>query len=171
MQRIRDRQQRSRSTAVRCGKGKRHTENAAAARRRGHCLLISADGYDQCSFSPNALTRPCLTVRLGHASLGTSGCTSRLSPPMLRYGIINRPSQDKQSCGRKHRQLTICFRLAQALRRLTPREEYDRAYRLRVASQLSVLHHPLPKEEQLTAEQVSLLSPPYPGHSFCDQLN
>jgi len=40
-----------------------------------------------------------------------------------------------------------------ALRRLTPREEYDRAYRLRVASQLSILHHPLPKEEQLTAEQ------------------
>merc|ERR1711939_834359 len=40
-----------------------------------------------------------------------------------------------------------------ALRRLTPREEYDRAYRLRVASQLSVLHHPLPKEEHLKAEQ------------------
>ncbi|KAL7005484.1 Cytochrome b-c1 complex subunit 7 [Cystobasidiomycetes sp. EMM_F5] len=40
-----------------------------------------------------------------------------------------------------------------ALKRLTPREEYDRAYRLRVASQLSVLHHPLPKEQQLTADQ------------------
>lgn len=43
-----------------------------------------------------------------------------------------------------------------ALKRLTPREEYDRAYRLRVASQLSVLHHPLPKEQQLTQQQVSL---------------
>ena len=42
----------------------------------------------------------------------------------------------------------------QALRRLTPREEYDRAYRLRLASQLSVLHHPLPKEQHLTAQQV-----------------
>lgn len=42
-----------------------------------------------------------------------------------------------------------------ALKRLTPREEYDRAYRLRVASQLSVLHHPLPKEQQLTQQQVS----------------
>ncbi|CAD6565003.1 MAG: Cytochrome b-c1 complex subunit 7 [Cyphobasidiales sp. Tagirdzhanova-0007] len=46
------------------------------------------------------------------------------------------------------------FLLIQALKRLTPREEYDRAYRLRVASQLSVLHHPLPKEQQLTPEQV-----------------
>lgn len=41
-----------------------------------------------------------------------------------------------------------------ALHRLTPREEYDRAYRIRLASQLSVLHHGLPKEQVMSAEQV-----------------
>lgn len=61
----------------------------------------------------------------------------------------------------------------QALHRLTPREEYDRAYRIRLASQLSVLHHGLPKEQVLSAEHVrqrqqcsmntvnTLLTPPF----------
>jgi ubiquinol-cytochrome c reductase subunit 7 len=42
----------------------------------------------------------------------------------------------------------------QALSRLTPREEYDRAYRIRLATQLSVLHHGLPKDQVLPKEQV-----------------
>jgi len=40
-----------------------------------------------------------------------------------------------------------------ALTRLTPREHYDRAFRLKRASQASVLHAPLPKEQWLTAEE------------------
>jgi len=34
-----------------------------------------------------------------------------------------------------------------ALKRLTPREQYDRAYRFKLASQASVQHKPLPKEQ------------------------
>jgi len=34
-----------------------------------------------------------------------------------------------------------------ALNRLTPREQYDRGYRFKLASQSSVLHKPLPKEQ------------------------
>ncbi|KAF8892621.1 ubiquinol-cytochrome C reductase complex 14kD subunit-domain-containing protein [Infundibulicybe gibba] len=40
-----------------------------------------------------------------------------------------------------------------ALTRLTPREGYDRAYRLKRASQASVLHAPLPKEQWLKPEE------------------
>ncbi|CAA7267655.1 unnamed protein product [Cyclocybe aegerita] len=47
-----------------------------------------------------------------------------------------------------------------ALTRLTPREKYDRAYRLKRASQASVLHAPLPKELWITeAEDVRYLRP------------
>ncbi|RDB24153.1 Cytochrome b-c1 complex subunit 7 [Hypsizygus marmoreus] len=40
-----------------------------------------------------------------------------------------------------------------ALSRLTTREKYDRAYRLKRASQASVLHGPLPKEQWLKPEE------------------
>ncbi|KAG5645820.1 hypothetical protein DXG03_005161 [Asterophora parasitica] len=40
-----------------------------------------------------------------------------------------------------------------ALGRLTTREKYDRAFRLKRASQASVLHAPLPKEQWLSAEE------------------
>ncbi|KAG6909438.1 hypothetical protein DXG01_000423 [Tephrocybe rancida] len=40
-----------------------------------------------------------------------------------------------------------------ALTRLTLREKYDRAFRLKRASQASVLHAPLPKEQWMTAEE------------------
>ncbi|KAF8638494.1 hypothetical protein AX16_010477 [Volvariella volvacea WC 439] len=40
-----------------------------------------------------------------------------------------------------------------ALGRLTPRENYDRAFRLKRASQASVLHQPLPKEQWMPAEE------------------
>ncbi|KXN82531.1 Cytochrome b-c1 complex subunit 7 [Leucoagaricus sp. SymC.cos] len=40
-----------------------------------------------------------------------------------------------------------------ALTRLTPREHYDRAYRLKRASQASVLHKPLEKAEWTPAEE------------------
>lgn len=42
----------------------------------------------------------------------------------------------------------------QALNRLTPQEKYDRAYRLKRASQASVLHAPLPREQWITPEEV-----------------
>ncbi|KAF4615120.1 hypothetical protein D9613_002772 [Agrocybe pediades] len=47
-----------------------------------------------------------------------------------------------------------------ALNRLTPREQYDRAFRLKRASQASVLHAPLAKEEWTPAsEDVRYLAP------------
>jgi len=40
-----------------------------------------------------------------------------------------------------------------ALGRLTSRENYDRAFRIKVASQCSVLHDNLPKEKWLPVEE------------------
>ncbi|KAH8928478.1 ubiquinol-cytochrome c reductase subunit 7 [Atractiella rhizophila] len=40
-----------------------------------------------------------------------------------------------------------------ALTRLEPREQYDRAFRLRRAIHYSMLHEPLPKEQWTTEEQ------------------
>jgi hypothetical protein len=45
----------------------------------------------------------------------------------------------------------------QALSRLTKRELYDRAYRLRIAHQCAVLHRDLPRHQQTTPAQVCLL--------------
>jgi ubiquinol-cytochrome c reductase subunit 7 len=42
----------------------------------------------------------------------------------------------------------------QALARLTPKEKYDRAYRLKRAAHQSVLHEPLPREQWLKPEEV-----------------
>ncbi|KAF9009356.1 cytochrome b-c1 complex subunit 7 [Cyathus striatus] len=47
-----------------------------------------------------------------------------------------------------------------ALTRLTEREKYDRAFRFKRASQASVLHAPLPKEEWTKPEEVYFLSSP-----------
>ncbi|KIK06474.1 hypothetical protein K443DRAFT_674132 [Laccaria amethystina LaAM-08-1] len=47
-----------------------------------------------------------------------------------------------------------------ALSRLTPREAYDRAYRLKRASQASVVHAPLPKEQWTQpSEDIRYLKP------------
>ncbi|KAF8201480.1 cytochrome b-c1 complex subunit 7 [Pholiota molesta] len=47
-----------------------------------------------------------------------------------------------------------------ALGRLTPAEAYDRAYRIKRASQASVLHAPLPKEQWIKPEEdVRYLAP------------
>ncbi|KAG6884940.1 hypothetical protein C0993_007122 [Termitomyces sp. T159_Od127] len=47
-----------------------------------------------------------------------------------------------------------------ALTRLTVREKYDRAYRLKRASQASVLHAPLPKEQWTSpTEDIRYLKP------------
>ncbi|KIO34412.1 hypothetical protein M407DRAFT_240691 [Tulasnella calospora MUT 4182] len=47
-----------------------------------------------------------------------------------------------------------------ALGRLTAREGFDRAYRLKMSHQLAVLHRPLPKEQWLTAkDDVRYLAP------------
>ncbi|KAF8921549.1 ubiquinol-cytochrome-c reductase complex subunit 6 [Mucidula mucida] len=40
-----------------------------------------------------------------------------------------------------------------AIKRLTPAEQYDRAYRLKRACQASVLHKPLPKEQWTKPEE------------------
>jgi ubiquinol-cytochrome c reductase subunit 7 len=45
-----------------------------------------------------------------------------------------------------------------ALGRLTERESYDRAFRLKQAIQLSVMHRELPKENWLKPEEVSTLT-------------
>jgi ubiquinol-cytochrome c reductase subunit 7 len=50
--------------------------------------------------------------------------------------------------------LCLSWLLLQAISRLTEREQYDRAYRFRVASQCSVLHKELPKEQWTPPEQV-----------------
>ncbi|KAI9622024.1 hypothetical protein H4Q26_015462 [Puccinia striiformis f. sp. tritici PST-130] len=50
--------------------------------------------------------------------------------------------------------------MQKAISRLTEREQYDRAYRFRVASQLSVLHKELPKEQWTKPEDdVRYLTP------------
>lgn len=49
----------------------------------------------------------------------------------------------------------------QAIQRLTPREHYDRAFRLKRASQASVLHKPLPKEQWLAPEEVCPSASPF----------
>ena len=56
--------------------------------------------------------------------------------------------------------MSICLgviHVIQALTRLTPREYYDRSYRLKRACQASVLHAPLPKEQWTKPEDVCLL--------------
>lgn len=47
----------------------------------------------------------------------------------------------------------------QAISRLPAREAYDRAFRLRQASQQSVLHRELPKEQWVTKEEVRCMLP------------
>ncbi|PPQ64652.1 hypothetical protein CVT26_002742 [Gymnopilus dilepis] len=50
--------------------------------------------------------------------------------------------------------------MQRAINRLTPRERYDRAFRFKRASQASVLHAPLPKEEWTKeSEDVRYLEP------------
>jgi ubiquinol-cytochrome c reductase subunit 7 len=58
----------------------------------------------------------------------------------------------------------------QAITRLTEREQYDRSYRLRVASQCSVLHKELPKEEWTKPENVAPLIYHLPLYSAKDLL-
>jgi hypothetical protein len=49
----------------------------------------------------------------------------------------------------------------QAIGRLTPRESYDRAFRMRTAFQQSVLHRELPKKQWTTTEQASFPNPTF----------
>lgn len=46
-----------------------------------------------------------------------------------------------------------------AISRLSEREQYDRAFRLRTAIQQSILHKGLPKEQWVTSEQVHFTFP------------
>ncbi|EPQ28521.1 uncharacterized protein PFL1_03824 [Pseudozyma flocculosa PF-1] len=52
-------------------------------------------------------------------------------------------------------------RVQKAIKRLPEREAYDRAYRLRQATQLSVLHRELPKEQWTPASQDKRYLTPY----------
>ncbi|GAC99865.1 cytochrome b-c1 complex subunit 7 [Pseudozyma hubeiensis SY62] len=52
-------------------------------------------------------------------------------------------------------------RVQKALSRLPEKEAYDRAYRLRQAAQLSVLHRELPKEQWLAAKEDKRYLTPY----------
>ena len=45
----------------------------------------------------------------------------------------------------------------EALRRLSPEEQYRRAYRIRIAQQCGVTHTELPREQWLKPEDVSYL--------------
>jgi ubiquinol-cytochrome c reductase subunit 7 len=51
---------------------------------------------------------------------------------------------------------------AKAISRLSEREQYDRAFRLRTAIQQSILHKGLPKEQWVTSEQVHFNFPSSP---------
>ena len=55
----------------------------------------------------------------------------------------------------EHRKLRMTEIDIQAIGRLSPRESYDRAFRMRTAFQQSVLHRELPKKQWTTSEQVS----------------
>lgn len=48
--------------------------------------------------------------------------------------------------------------LCQALGRLSPSEQYDRAWRIRRAVQYSILHQDLPRDQWIPAEEVCMNS-------------
>ena len=49
--------------------------------------------------------------------------------------------------------------ITQAISRLSEREQYDRAFRIRTAIQQSIQHKGLPKDQWVTPEQVRYNSP------------
>ena len=75
---------------------------------------------------------------------------SRRSPITLTRAVKRRTT----SCRRSLDACIDACSCAQALLRLTPRQQYDRAYRIKVAHQCSLLHRDLPKEQWTTSETV-----------------
>lgn len=84
------------------------------------------------------------------------------SPALMR---MLKPVANAYANATGHRQMGLRYddllveespRVQKALSRLPEREAYDRAFRLRQASQLSVLHRELPKDQWLPAKEVSI---------------
>ncbi|KAN0061708.1 Cytochrome b-c1 complex subunit 7, mitochondrial [Thecaphora frezii] len=89
------------------------------------------------------------------------------SPVLLRF---LKPVANAYAQSTGHRQHGLRYddliveespRVQKALARLPEREAYDRAFRLRQASQLSVIHRELPKEQWTPASQDKRYLTPY----------
>lgn len=89
------------------------------------------------------------------------------SPALMR---VLKPVANAYANATGHRQMGLRYddliieesdRVQKALSRLPEKEAYDRAFRLRQASQLSVLHRELPKEQWLPAKEVSFMNAAY----------
>lgn len=86
------------------------------------------------------------------------------SPALMR---VLKPVANAYANATGHRQMGLRYddllieesdRVQKAISRLPEKEAYDRAFRLRQAAQLSVLHRELPKEQWLGAKEVSFRS-------------
>ena len=84
------------------------------------------------------------------------------SPALMR---MLKPVANAYANATGHRQMGLRYddllieesdRVQKAISRLPEKESYDRAFRLRQAAQLSVLHRELPKEQWLPAKEVSV---------------
>ncbi|GAK68419.1 cytochrome bd ubiquinol oxidase [Moesziomyces antarcticus] len=89
------------------------------------------------------------------------------SPALMR---MLKPVANAYANATGHRQMGLRYddllveespRVQKALSRLPEREAYDRAFRLRQASQLSVLHRELPKDQWLPAKEDKRYLTPY----------
>lgn len=73
-------------------------------------------------------------------------------PGILCVNILPRPVGASET---KENIANLLLSTSQAISRLTERESYDRAFRLRQAIQQSILHRELPKEKWLKPSEVS----------------
>ncbi|GAC75729.1 ubiquinol cytochrome c reductase, subunit QCR7 [Moesziomyces antarcticus T-34] len=102
-------------------------------------------------------------VRTSNANDALSGLSLakyvQSSPALMR---MLKPVANAYANATGHRQMGLRYddllveespRVQKALSRLPEREAYDRAFRLRQASQLSVLHRELPKDQWLPAKE------------------
>ncbi|CBQ68908.1 probable ubiquinol--cytochrome-c reductase [Sporisorium reilianum SRZ2] len=89
------------------------------------------------------------------------------SPALMR---VLKPVANAYANATGHRQMGLRYddliieesdRVQKAISRLPEKEAYDRAFRLRQASQLSVLHRELPKDQWLPAKEDKRYLTPY----------
>ncbi|SPO27875.1 probable ubiquinol--cytochrome-c reductase [Ustilago trichophora] len=89
------------------------------------------------------------------------------SPALMR---MLKPVANAYANATGHRQMGLRYddliieesdRVQKAISRLPEKEAYDRAFRLRQAAQLSVLHRELPKEQWLPAKEDKRYLTPY----------
>ncbi|KAJ1020514.1 hypothetical protein NDA13_005830 [Ustilago tritici] len=103
--------------------------------------------------------------------LGLSGLSLakyvQSSPTLMR---VLKPVANAYANSTGHRQMGLRYddlmveespRVQKAISRLPEKEAYDRAFRLRQAAQLSVLHRELPKEQWLPAKEDKRYLTPY----------